>query len=217
MRKQQYCNNCGRQGHIYNKCKHPITSVGIIAFRPKAENIEYLMICRRHSLGFVDFMRGKYSLYNYYYLQNLIDEMTIQEKQNLLTYNFHELWKNLWGNFEGVKYHNEEDVSYTKFEKIKIGISLKNINYNLKMLIENSSSNWATQEWGFPKGRRNYQENDINCALREFEEETGYNKKDVKVIKNLMPLEEIFTGSNLKSYKHKYFLAYIDNNIFAII
>ena len=28
--------------------------------------------------------------------------------------------------------------------------------------------------------------------------------------KNILPLEEIFTGSNYKSYKHKYFLAYID-------
>ena len=27
-----------------------------------------------------------------------------------------------------------------------------------------------------------------------------------------MPLEEIFTGSNYKSYKHKYFLGYLNNN-----
>ena len=28
-----YCNNCGKPGHIYNQCKIPITSFGIIAFR----------------------------------------------------------------------------------------------------------------------------------------------------------------------------------------
>ena len=66
---------------------------------------------------------------------------------------------------------------------------------------------WEEPEWGFPKGRRNYKEKDLECALREFEEETGYSKKTLSLIKNLNPYEELFTGSNLKSYKHKYFIA----------
>jgi 8-oxo-dGTP pyrophosphatase MutT (NUDIX family) len=66
---------------------------------------------------------------------------------------------------------------------------------------------WKEPEWGFPKGRRNYKEKDLECALREFEEETGYSKKTLSLIKNLNPYEELFTGSNLKSYKHKYFIA----------
>lgn len=35
---------------------------------------------------------------------------------------------------------------------------------------------WKEQEWGFPKGRRDNQENDFLCGLREFTEETGYFK-----------------------------------------
>ena len=35
------CNNCGKSGHVYNNCKVPITSYGIISFR-KRTNIEYL-------------------------------------------------------------------------------------------------------------------------------------------------------------------------------
>ena len=50
------------------------------------------------------------------------------------------------------------------------------------------------------------------CALREFEEETGYNKNDIAILNNIIPLEEIFTGSNYKSYKHKYFLGFMNNN-----
>ena len=38
-------------------------------------------------------------------------------------------------------------------------------------------------EWGFPKGRRNYQENDIDCATREWEEETGYSRNQIKMVK----------------------------------
>ena len=39
--------------------------------------------------------------------------------------------------------------------------------------------------------------------IREFEEETGYEREDIELIHNLIPFDEIFTGSNLKSYKHK--------------
>ena len=82
---------------------------------------------------------------------------------------------------------------------------------NLNKIINNCSTKWSETEWEFPKGRRNYQEKDLDCALREFEEETGLSKKELKVIENVMPFEEIFIGSNHKSYKHKYFLAYTDN------
>ena len=64
-------------------------------------------------------------------------------------------------------------------------------------------------ELEFPKGRRNYQETDITCAYREFNEETGYMKDDLDMITNIQPFEEIFIGSNYKSYKHKYYLAYM--------
>ena len=54
-----YCNNCGKQGHLYHQCKLPITSNGIIAFRKnKTSELEYLMICRKDSLGYIDLIRG---------------------------------------------------------------------------------------------------------------------------------------------------------------
>ena len=43
-----YCNNCGKPGHIYNQCKIPITSYGVIAFRYNPDHeLELLMICRK--------------------------------------------------------------------------------------------------------------------------------------------------------------------------
>ena len=50
------------------------------------------------------------------------------------------------------------------------------------------------------------------CGIREFEEETGYDKSQLINFTNILPIEEIFTGSNYKSYKHKYFIAYINSN-----
>lgn len=206
MRKYMFCNNCGKQGHLFHRCKKPISSIGIIAFRKSKrydKKLEYLMICRKDSLGYVDFMRGKYPLHSEFYIQNIIDEMTNDEKKDLMKHDFKTLWTNLWGNFVGCQYRGEEKISSEKFQKMKLGGSLLD-------LINNSKTKWKTPEWGFPKGRRNYQENDLACALREFQEETGYIKDQLDIIHNLMPFEEIFTGSNMKSYKHKYFVAYME-------
>ena len=83
MNHYSYCINCGKTGHVFNQCKMPITSIGIIVFRHNNDNIEYLMIRRKETLGFIDFMRGKYSLQNKKYIINMIEHMTINEKKDL--------------------------------------------------------------------------------------------------------------------------------------
>ncbi len=217
MKIYNYCNNCGKSGHLFHQCKMPINSIGIIAYRINNNKIEYLLIRRKDSLGFIDFLRGKYNINNKDYILNLLNKMTITEKKMLLDTTFKDLWKYLWGQNITIQYRSEENNSFEKFNKLKIGIIKdNNKSYNLESLINESNmnfNNYKEPEWEFPKGRRNYQEKDIHCALREFEEETGYNKSQLKIIQNLVPLEEIYISSNFKSYKHKYFIGKIDNNI----
>ena len=213
MTDYTFCNNCGKHGHLFHQCKNPITSSGIIVYNNKNNNLKFLMICRKDSLGYVDFIRGKYHLYNKRYIINIINEMTILEKKNILEKEFDDLWHTLWGDYIGIQYKSEYKISKEKFNVLKNGIKLKNCEYNLISLINESNTNWSDPEWGFPKGRRNLQEKDLSCAIREFEEETGCSKDTLKIIYNLLPLEELFTGSNYKSYKHKYYIAYMDDTI----
>jgi len=227
-----YCNNCGKNGHLYSNCCVPITSIGVIAFRKSSEyenleeenkegefeckpenKYEYLMIQRTDSFGFVEFIRGKYSVYNCQYIKNIIDEMTVCEKNNILTKPFNELWSSLWGEYSGIQYRGEEQVSKNKFLQLKNGVEMSSgVKYNLETLISSSTTKWETAEWGFPKGRRNHQEKDLDCGFREFEEETGYDKFSLKQIHNVIPYEEIFIGSNIKSYKNKYYLSYMSRD-----
>ena len=243
-----YCNNCGKSGHLFHQCKLPITSIGIIAFRIRPSNltkltpkilntdinvlpiIEYLLIRRKETLGYIDFLRGKYSLQNKEYLLNMFIQMTINEKNNLKNETFDNLWKNVWGDdivyqYKN-QYKNEKIYSKEKFSQLisgTYGVSLldlitesNNTPLNISIHTADESSNfhwyneWTEPEWGFPKGRRNNEEKDYDCAIREFCEETGYNKKDLNNIQNVVPFEEIFTGSNYKSYKHKYFLMFMN-------
>jgi len=243
------CNNCGKRGHSFYQCKMPITSNGIIAYRkhPETKVIEYLMICRKDSLGLMDFIRGKYSVNNKYYIMNMISQMTNAEKHMLKTESFDNIWKMVWDkeisqpygeppglpskwskggnnavvveNSPNSRFKSEEHVSREKFNQLRAGIysgyrgSEKSF-YSLETMIDECMQAWEEPEWGFPKGRRNYNESDIDCALREFYEETGLKNKNISfVVSNLAPFEEIFMGSNYKSYKHRYFLMYVDYNM----
>jgi 8-oxo-dGTP pyrophosphatase MutT (NUDIX family) len=242
----QYCNNCGKHGHLFSNCIVPITSLGIIACRKKASGssgayielnekchiidatvsatlcgveeykkneFEYLMIQRVDSFGYIEFMRGKYSVHNYQYLKNIIDEMTVQEKQNLLKKDFDELWVSLWGEYSGLQYRGEKQISKNKYLQLISGVECGGIKCDLESLIASSTTKWETAEWGFPKGRRNNQEKDVDCAFREFTEETGYNKECLRHIYNVLPYEEIFIGSNTKCYKNKYYICYMDSDL----
>jgi hypothetical protein len=210
---EQYCNNCGKGGHVFHQCKIPITSVGIIVFRKNnLGEHEYLMIRRKDTLGYIDFMRGKYSIYNKHYIMNMLKQMTIREKECLKQCDFDVAWKDVWGSDTSfLQYKSEEQTSKDKFYCLVSGVINNNESYSLLDMIEESNRYelWTEPEWGFPKGRRNYQEKDYECALREFAEETGYDTSALVNIHNILPFEEIFTGSNYKSYKHKYYLMYM--------
>jgi ADP-ribose pyrophosphatase YjhB (NUDIX family) len=86
----------------------------------------------------------------------------------------------------------------------------------LKDALDVSTTQWITPEWEFPKGHRNFNERDMICALREFEEETGILRDEISIVDNVSPFEEIFIGSDHKSYKYRYFLAIARTEISSV-
>lgn len=209
---QYYCGNCGKRGHVYRKCLAPITSLGVIVYRLNNNNErEYLMIRRRDTLGFVEFMRGKYNLSNYSYIYELFSIMTESERNRLITKEFDELWNELWMNKNTRQYHNEYENSKKKYTKLKEGFYGKKENgeeefITLEKIHNEEAVNWYEPEWGFPKGRRMLKETDIECATREFREETGLEDTDYKICNDLGRIEETFYGTNNIRYRHIYFI-----------
>lgn len=207
MRNTHLCNNCGNHGHLFQDCQLPITSIGIVLIRYNNDKeLEYLMIRRKDSFGYVDFVRGKFYTSCLFSLQTIVDELTLDEKNRILDNNFTKEIALV------AKNKKIEESVITKWETLKKGIEVENKEVSIQYLVENSSTKWKESEWGFPKGRRNFMEKDIECGLREFEEETGISRDKIHLFENILPYEEVFTGSNLKSYKHKYYLAIIDDN-----
>lgn len=218
------CANCGCLGHVYRTCNHPTISYGFICFRiveidDGTYAPEYLMVQRKDSLSYVEFMRGKYDLENKTYIMRLLCNMTEDERKRLKTYPFDTLWKDMWckGEEDGGKNFNKEyHEASEKFARIKKGYHIKSVDslmlVNIDVLVDLTTSTHKETEWGFPKGRRNVNENDISCAIREFREETGMTLKNIEICHSMKPMEEIFSGSNKKRYKHVYYIAeYIGN------
>ena len=206
------CCNCGKIGHLYKQCKEPKTSLGIISFKIDKKKIKYLMVRRKKTHGYVEFLRGKYDINDSKFLQRIINEMTLEEKYDILNDTFDKLWKKLWIKTDITLYSNiqmnDYRISKSKFLQLK-----KHDTNNLKQFIEKSKTKWIEPEWGFPKGRRKIKENDLDCAKREFMEETGLKMDDFKINKNISPKIENITGTNNIKYKHIYYIAELKKDI----
>jgi 8-oxo-dGTP pyrophosphatase MutT (NUDIX family) len=174
------------------------------------------MVQRKDSLSFVEFLRGKYDVNNTQYLLKLFTNMTEEERARIESNDFETLWKEMWcksivqeSNKNFTKEYND---SKEKFETLKKGVYIKSVTkgiyfFDIQYILSNSSSEFDETEWGFPKGRRNINEDDVHCALREFREETGISPRNIRVCYDIKPLEEVFSGTNKIRYKHVYYVA----------
>lgn len=222
------CRNCGLVGHLYRDCPHPIMSFGLICYRKgktKDTPLEYLMIQRKDSLSFMEFIRGKYTLVNIDYIKTLLSYMTHNERKLLETHSFQDLWNIVWYQPHPPRHSQEYTESKAKFESLKHGYLTTAIKGGintggktkgslvlLKNLLQQTHTVYNEPEWGFPKGRRKLKEDDVDCGIREFCEESGFDKNDLEVHKEIMPLEEFFYGTNNILYRHVYYIACMIKN-----
>lgn len=181
-------------------------------------NILFLMIRRKHTVGYIEFIRGKYKYDNIDGIIFLFQQMTQEEIQKIRdAYNstdsdrkiksFEDLWNDFWGEHDNKKYEQDYQKSKENFNKLK-----NNTQLGLDFFASNIKPSFHEAEWGFPKGRRNRNETDIDCAKREFQEETGLLPEDYCVLKNINPLVEDFIGTNGIKYRHIYYIAISTSN-----
>lgn len=187
----------------------PLVSYGIICYRKNknTNNTEILIIRRKDTIGYIEFLRGKYDIDNDDYIIELFNLMTINEKKRILDVrNFDKLRDMLGMTKKNSIYKQEYQDANTKFNIL--------IETNrLDDLVIKSSTTWLFQEWGLPKGRKHQKETNMDCAVREFYEETLVNYNDIYILYNVKPLEEVYKSINNVIYKHIYYFAeYIGND-----
>ncbi len=175
-------------------------------------NLTFLMISRKHSLGYVEFIRGRYrpdKTDQVIYLFKQMMEKEIEKIKKSLTMDdgFEYLWRDFWGNKHDNPYLSKDrSISFSRYNMLKYtGVDGPEI--DLKYIVSAIKVDYDTEEWGFPKGRRNKIETVEECAIREFKEESGYTDDDIEIIHEIEPLTELFTGTNGIEYRHIYYVA----------
>ena len=93
----QHCTNCGLSGHFFRNCMSPVTSYGIIAVKypnnmnvsslfskstinNRDDSLHFLLIQRKDSISYVEFIRGKYNPQDNEYICKLLRNMTQKEQ-----------------------------------------------------------------------------------------------------------------------------------------
>lgn len=177
--------------------------------------VSFLLICRKHSLGYSEFIRGRYKSDNVDGILFLFQQMVQKEIDTIKSKDFQALWEDFWIDpSKRALFEKDYHKSLQKFNTLN---NPNETELTLDFYLNNVKPNWNEPEWGFPKGRRDKMESNIECAMREFEEETGFSKDDYILLEGIKPLTEEFVGTNAIRYKHIYYVAYATNDRIPMI
>lgn len=228
------CTRCGKNGHNCKTCTGPITSFGLIVFRQDDKDIgkmytefrdykcdkqkhnlcrdkkvyniykskctklndtqtRVMLIERKDTIAFITLIQGVYPDHEPSRSKKIlgyVEELTCEERYKLVNFTWNQLWE-IAGTTRRNKDHSEQ-----AFKLIDIST-----------IIDQTSCNYIDADYIIPKGRLKCNESIVDCAVREFSEESGYNTFDVHVLLHIPPFEEEFIGVNGNKYKNVYFTA----------
>jgi 8-oxo-dGTP pyrophosphatase MutT (NUDIX family) len=200
-------------------------SYGIALCRYNNEIPEIILIKKRYTYYFFEFVLGKYQKNDNKYLTKLFNNMTYQEKMDILSLKFDNLWYKIWLEipsnianrdpsypsrvkelgFNEKRYKNSYIKSKSKFE---CNFLVDN-GEKLKRLINNSTN--AETIWEIPRGRKISNEREVDAAIREFYEETAIDAKKYSILWHINPIVNSFRDSGVV-YKTTYYIAAVNEN-----
>jgi 8-oxo-dGTP pyrophosphatase MutT (NUDIX family) len=194
--------------------------------------LKILMIRRKNTVGYIEFIRGHYNEFSDESILFLLNQMTTDEINYLKENNFDKIWNELWnGKYNTENINQITEINDTEHYQINLNnlpfkdkhlyikVHLKEYNFSKEkfqyiknnnifdILKDKINIQYDEPEWGFPKGRRNTYEQNINCAIREFEEESGIKSCNIDIMDRIYPVSETFKGTNNLDYKHLYYLS----------
>ena len=182
----------------------------------KNNQMEILMIQKRYTYQYFNFIFGYYVKSNTKYLQYLFDNMTFSEKMEILSMKFNRMWYRMWlidpeKNQNNImkqdklgKLDTNLKCYYRKKSKFESNF-LKDNGRKLRKLMNNSANSVAP--WEIPKGTRHDNEKHLDCAIREFEEETDIKSINYTILWEVKPVVISHIDDNVL-YKYVYYIAY---------
>ena len=163
-------------------------SIGVILCRinPKNSHPEVLLVHKRYTYAFAEFVHGRYFRYGYYGKYSLcqviarasvlFSQMTTEELLDIWSLNFDTMWYRIWlSSNSGSEMYKRKLTRFTSTFLGDGGVALREA-------LKNTRSQGSLL-WEVPKGRRECPwEADIICATRELQEESGIDKSEYRFI-----------------------------------
>ena len=180
-----------------NNFKKPLVSFGTIIFLRTEDKVEFVIQQRRDTFDYMNFLLGIWGSRRQ--LAVIFKHMSIEERERLIKYNFEELWKDLFVTTDSNLCRDFYNKAKRRFAYCQECIP---------HLIETTVSRVKEPPWGFPKGKKNSNnETDLECAIRETEEEIGISRDQLNIYPSHTFYEKFKGTTNNKTYEVHYFLA----------
>lgn len=203
-------------------------SAGIICYRYNNDlkRYEVIMIRHRYTYAFATFVKGIYSPNNNNQIIGLLNQMTPQEKIDIMTLNFDLLWFRLWCKWpktqtvemtdwtdiykkrqmiDVVKGHSEQQHTYFLKKKKRFeNVFCRDDGKRLRGML-NKTTKCGHLMWELPKGRAGVFESIVDSASREFEEETNIPISKCTLLP-IRPIVETFADLDI-TYKYIFYFA----------
>ena len=160
------------------------------------------MVERKYTYAFCDFIKGNFENINE--LERLVDDFTDVELFLVFEYYIND-YKQLF--ISTTPRQTILTKTYSRYVEQYTNVLIPNhdkmITYARKLL---SKSDRRSNDimWEIPRGKKNYWEKPINCAMREFSEETGVCKKRLIHRKDINVVCEKIVGTNNLEYEFSY-------------
>lgn len=180
-------------------------SVGIACFRFNKNKPEVLLVCKRFTYAFNAFVHGNYRDDDES-LRALFNGMTVDEKLDILSFNFSQMWYRIW-----LGQKTDRTRLYIKAKRRFEDVFMYDdaARARLRQLINQSTN--SRRIWEIPKGRKKSNaEYNVHCAIRELREETGLTKNQYKLF--LATRKYTYMDGDV-TYTNIYYPALINYNI----
>jgi hypothetical protein len=180
-------------------------SCGVIAYAVVDGVARFLITKKRNTYEYISILRGHWK--DLSQLKKLFGCCSRKEQQLLLKFDFDVLWKDLW-----IYPQSSGCVGVSPLETKLVLAKLKKRFFQLQALrpkLEEVTTHGHCI-WEFPKGRKDTpSESDLECALREFQEETKISSRHLTPPIRTRVVEQ-HRGSDQVQYKTLYFVIPID-------
>lgn len=161
----------------------------------KSNEVEILMVKKRNTYAYTQIITGNYNVDDLTVIQSMLSNMTAMEKIDIMVLSYSNIVRKFIANTNAV------NTYWYKCGRIKFTKLTDNYDLLKQLVVQSTNINTS---WELPRGRAKTREPPVECALREFGEETNILMDQIRLVQQTPIIEEIEVYPT--KYIHEYYI-----------